>query len=268
MDFAVNWQGTSIIGIVPVLAPGAGELAMFASVTFAEDGFRGAGQVKPCGAVIPAFEAGQNLFVGELYGVYFPEPSWDASSMPSWPMRWQAGCNQPGCQFSSELLQALLGARTRERAGRPMQRGMGQGMGGIGPAMDAPDHDGDGAPGMTLFTREPFEQAPDGRTYAKPPLGGLINRAEKLMLAIAIEGRLEGKFDSCDKLSGKLSAGIVETSALACTQRLAGGAEMPCDASSVQFLDENLPVWSVHDAGFQAVRIADRSCSSVRAALR
>jgi hypothetical protein len=265
MDFAVNWEGTSIIGIVPVVAPGAGELAMFASVTFAEHGFRTPGQVRPCGAVIPDFEAGQNLFAGELYGTYFPEPSWDAPSMPSWPLRWQAACREPGCAFSSDTLQALLGTRTRERALRAMQRMTPRGM---GPATDEVDHDGDGTPGVTLSTREPLEQSPAGRSYAKPPLGGLINRAEKLMLAIAIQGRLEGKFDSCERLSGKLQAGSVDTSALGCTQRLAGGAEMPCDEAAVQFLDENLPAWSVYNAVFKAVRIADRSCSSVRAAFR
>lgn len=259
VDFDVTWQGTSFVGIVPVIAPGAGQLRVYAAASFAKSGFKQA-TIKACGAEIPAFEAGQNVFAGELYGVHIPEPSWDRPSMPTWSLDMRPTCTQPGCAFDTGLLEVLLGTRQRDIGGRGPRRRP------VGPRIESVDDDGDGQLGMTLLTLGPNERHESGRAYVQPPLGNWFSRAQRLMLAIAVNAQLRGKFDHCDALSGSVQSGAVLTSALGCTST-SNGVEVACDSGAVQFLDENLPAWTVSSASFKGVRVSADDCTAIRAAL-
>jgi len=263
-DFQVVWEGTSLEGVIPVIAPGKGVPTIFASLDLRPDApqKKGEATLAPCGAVIPDFAAGNNIYKGEQYSVYIPDASWDSPQMPRWSLRWNAACAQPGCAFSSSPLLALLGARS-EPAVPPSTEA----------TLELADHDGDGQPSVTLLTRGPSSIAPSGKPYSYPPLLAPWARTRKMMLAIGVSGKIDGALGGCGAIGGGLTQGVIEQGAVACTGVVDAngngtGTEQNCSSDFVNFLDENMPHWTVSSASFRAERMPNPTCATVRSALR
>jgi hypothetical protein len=253
IDLRVEWEGTSLEGIIPVLAPGTGVLSLFASLDM-----RSSTQavLSPCGTIIPDFAAGNNSYKGELYSVYVPDAAWESQQMPRWPVSYGAACEQPGCAFRSDPLLALLGARAVPATSNSP---------GV---VELADHDGDGLPSLTLLARGPTSTNAAGKPYAYPPLFASWIRARKMMLAIGINGQLQGRVSGCGTINGVVNQPVFEQGAVACTGVVEGNPnEQTCNSDFVSFLDDNMPQWTVMSASFKAQRIGTSSCVAVRSAL-
>lgn len=259
VDFDVSWEGTAALdGLVPILAPGTGVLTMFASVDMKPGKKKkGSAEVAPCGTTIPDFEAGQNLFQGELYSAYVPDAAWESPGMPRWTVPWEAGCELTGCVFKAERLVALLGARNVP-AVAPDTMG----------TLALSDDDRDGQPSITFLMRGPDQLSPSGVPYTYPPLITPWARAHKLMLAIGLSAQFDGAISGCGQISGNVKLPQVEQGAVGCAGYTDGvTGEEACDAGYTSFINDNLPYWTVLGARFKAQRVANATCSTVRAAL-
>lgn len=260
IDLQVKWAGTALEGIIPVLAPGTGVLTMFAGLDLRAPAGPGREAVlAPCGTIIPDFTAGNNMYKGELYSVQVPDASWDSPQMPRWRVGFTSTCDQPGCAFRTDALLALLGARTVP-AMPPTTTAS---------SIELADHDGDGLPSVTLLARGPGSVSPAGKPYSYPPLFAPWIRARKMMLAIGINGQLDGTVSGCGTINGVVNQPVFEQGAVACTGVVEGNPnEQTCTSQFVDFLDDNMPQWTVTAASFKAQRIGTASCAAVRAALR
>jgi hypothetical protein len=258
LDFDVSWEGTTWSGVIPVIAPGSGTLSMWSSlVVRAEQKKKGKVEVRACGSRIPDFEAGQNPYQGETYGVYVPESSWEAPDMPTWTVNWQSTCKGASCSFSADPLLAVLGARSTPPVAPSTE-----------PGLELIDHDGDGKLALTTIARGPSERTASGKPYAYPPILAPWQRARQIMLAIGVSAQLEGAITSCDKFEGSVLAPAVEQGAVGCRGFVQGVAEeQECLPEFVAFIDENLPLWTVTAARFSMQRVSSVACSDVRAAL-
>jgi len=202
--------------------------------------------------------AGNNMYKGELYSVQVPDAAWDSPQMPRWRVPFSSTCDRPGCAIRSDALLALLGARSVP-AMPP---------GTTAPGIELADHDGDGLPSVTLLARGPSSVSPTGKPYSYPPLFAPWIRARKMMLAIGINAQLDGTLTSCNTISGTVNQPVFEQGAVACTGVVEGNpAEQTCSTQFVDFLDDNMPQWTVTSASFKAQRIGTASCAAVRAAL-
>lgn len=259
-DYDVNWQGTTLAGIVPLLRPGRGRVRIWSLLEVQESGVRS--RVRGCGAELPDFASGNAQVGAELYASYFPEATWDAASMPRWNLAWTPSCLEPGCAIASDALAATLGARVGPNSPWP-------GPNGSIAQLMLVDHDDDGEPGVTLLPRGPRESSASGFPYSQMPLNWRLNaRATRLSMALQVGFRLEGKLESCDALAGTVREGRVENRVVGCHGTAGDAGEAVCTPEQVRFADQNLPSWTVNAGAWRARRIADgASCADVRGAL-
>ncbi|MET0287231.1 MAG: hypothetical protein ABW352_22290 [Polyangiales bacterium] len=249
VDFNVEWIPTTLGGVLPVLKGGQGSIRMFATVRLDANG---SSVVEPCGTTVPDFE-GTPIVGGELYGGDIPVAAWDAPAMPSFPTRWSTVCDRPGCGYLGEETNFVIGARAvTPNAPWPLQGGWiesGQ--------YEATDDDGDGRPGLTMITRGPPKVNPAGRPYAFPPVGlATYGRARKLSLAMQLRVKLSGALQSCDLITGSSSTAEAHVSAVGCTGVYDMTTdELDCAPEVAQFVDTNLPMWTVKGATFKMQRL-------------
>jgi hypothetical protein len=258
--FDAEWNGTTLAGIVPLLKPGAGQIQIIARLDLRGGGLQSRGLVSACGAVMPDFTAGNILVGNENYAGYFPDEGWDAPSMPRWDLGWQVGCDQPGCSLDTELLVATIGARN---------------AGDIWPGRKGPisnivplDHDGDGHPAVTIGSRGPDERNAAGVPYKLIPVTWtLTERSPRAFVPVRVMGEFHGKLDSCDELSGVVTAGSVEARCVGCVKVTDGQSqESACSPQEATFMDENLPDWMVTSGTWRARRVpATAECGALRA---
>lgn len=262
VDYDVNWRGTSLAGLIPLLRPGEGRVRIWAAMEVRENGRRARGH--GCGVELPDFAAGNPAAGREVYGAYIPEATWDVPVMPRMDMTLTAECLNAGCSVSSTPLVATLGARVGPNNPWP-------GPNGSLDSLDMVDHDQDGLPGLTLYTYTANIRTRSGGTYAQPPLSWTLTpRATRLFMALQVEFQLAGKLSSCDEMGGGLTRGRVENRIESCYARASsGGPETPCTDDQARFGDQNLPEWSVRAAAFRARRVqAGATCEAVRDAFR
>jgi hypothetical protein len=264
VDMDVKWGPVVLAGFVPVLQPGRGNMRAYLTVNTKEA--TGGSLVEPCGLDVPDFQ-GTQAFGSELYGGDIPKAAWDARTMPSWNSRWTAPCSHPGCTYDSEAMDMVLGARPKGTGSVLWPAPGGWGTSGM---FEGVDDDSDGKPGLTMITRGPDQTSPSGRLYAYPPVGFAdFGRARTLQLALQLRMKFGGVLQSCDQISGTVPAAEVHISAVGCTGVLNGEAmEEPCAPDVTQFVDSNLPVWTVQNATFQMVRLPmGAGCYTARAVL-
>jgi hypothetical protein len=262
--FDVDWNGTTLAGIVPLLEAGSGRIRVTARLDLRGGALRSRALVTACGAVMPDFTAGNWLVGTENYAGYIPDETWDKPAMPRWDLGWEAGCSQPGCSFATDLLVAVIGARSA--------------AGDVWPGRNGPisaiiplDHDADGDPAITLGSRDSDVRNPDGVPYKLIPVTWtLTTRSPRAFIPFRMTGDFHGKLDSCDALSGVVTNGSVEARCVGCVARNEGQTrEQACNNAQADFLDANLPDWHVSGGTWRARRIPDdANCSAVRALLR
>jgi hypothetical protein len=187
----------------------------------------------------------------ERFQALIEDETWDAADMPLFASTLTTSCLEPGCKFDGVPTHALIGAALPS----PDAPWPSQARGG-----DWPDHDGDGAPGVATRML-----GPDDGPYSFPPLDLLtIRRQREVALGLRVLLGFDGKLDSCDKASGQTSHGSIETRAVACT---ASGPPYDCTSDELEFLNNNLPVWTAHGGRFESRRVAPTAdCAAARRA--
>lgn len=259
--FDVSWNATTLGGIVPLLEAGTGQIRVLARLDLRGGGLKSRALVTSCGATMPDFTVGNWLVGTEYYAAYIPESSWDQPSMPRWDLGWEVGCNQPGCSILTDVLAAVVGARSAAGDVWPGRTGS---LSAIVPV----DHDVDGYPAITMVSRDSSTQTEDGVPYDLIPVTWtLLNRATLAFVPFRVTGQFHGKLDTCDAFSGVVSNGSVEARCVGCLARPEGQTrDQPCSDAEASFLDANLPDWSVSGGTWRARRVPDgASCSAVRA---
>lgn len=252
--FDVKWAGTSFAGIVPVISPGQGELSFIVLVDISRDSGKPLAVAQACGAKVPDFESS----LSERYSARFREALWESSMMPRFELEPSYGCFEPGCEFATSPIFALLGAQLAAPSAVWPARAAGGGW---------PDHDNDGRPGITVNMAGAGEVDAQGRSYAHPPVAItalFTRRVNQLMLGLRIGLTLRGELVGCDALAGDAPMGSIDTRAIEC---IADDFPMACNADELKFLDDNLPVWTVRGGSFRGVRVdKTASCAAARAA--
>ncbi|MET0283345.1 MAG: hypothetical protein ABW352_02705 [Polyangiales bacterium] len=247
LEADVHWEGTRLFGIVPIIVPGDGKVAVQTLVSIAPEGPAHPVTVRACGAKLPDFAAS----IGEVYGADIPAEVWDGLSL-RWNTQAHFGCASSGCAFTTDPVTAQLGIGIPANAAWPSPRD-------TIPDVVQRDDDGDGLPGIRLRMRGPM----DGPAYEHPPTSFLLlERVSEIQLAIRVGATLDGTLTSCETREGTTSAMTLDIRALAC--RL--DDDTPCDDSQLGFIDDNLPVWTVQTATFRAARLpTNATCADVRA---
>jgi hypothetical protein len=249
--FDVTWVGTEFLGIVPVIEAGQGELNFVVLMDLAagaagmmESSFR------TCSSDVPEFMA---VLSRERFQARIEDEVWDSDEMPLFASALDVACLDPGCAVSGRPLYALIGVEL--------------------PAPDAPwpsepagaawpDHDGDGADGVATRML-----GPEDGSFAFPPLDLLsVRRLSELALGLRVVVGFDGTLDSCDEMSGQTTQSSIETRALSCT---AINAPASCTGPDLEFLNNNLPVWTAHEGRFEAQRLpASADCDAARRVFR
>jgi len=252
IDADVQWAGTSLLDVVPIILPGEGRVSVTVLVTLQDDQGQRRAKIRACGAAVPDFSAS----VGERYGVEFPETVWD--QVPTrWSVRARRECDTPGCTFATERVTAQLGLELGNGAAWPTSRDRL-------PSSIVRDDDRDGAPGIALRTRGPKDVG--GPSYTHPPTSYLLTqRVREISLAVRVATDLAGSLESCDAYAGRAPAMTIDTRALGCRLDMGGS----CNSEQLGFIDDNLPVWKVERASWKAVRVLEHaSCAVVRDAVQ
>jgi hypothetical protein len=259
--FDVNWKGTTLAGIVPLLMAGSGRIRVVVRLDLSGNGPRLRTRLTACEANMPDFAAGNVLVGTEQYAAYIPDAAWDESSMPRFDLGWDLGCNLPGCALSSDGLVATFGARANPGDKWPGRTGS---ISDIVPL----DDDDDGYPGISFMSRDSHEHSASGTAYTEIPVTWtLASRCARAFIAFQVAGQFHGQLDSCDTLSGVVASGRVEARNFGCYAHAEGSSrEYECASDEAEFLDENLPNWTVMGGSWRA-QIVDSSfdCVDVRA---
>ncbi len=261
--FKVNWRGTTLAGIVPVLDGGSGNIRVVVRLDLrggASSSLRSL--VTACDAAMPDFNA--SWLIGEVYAGLFPPKSWDEPTMPRWDLGWQVPCKEPGCMFSSDQIVATIGARASAQDVWPGRTGP---ISQIVPV----DHDNDGLPAYTIVSANSSEQSASGKPYSEIPVSWTLGaRSVTASIAFQLAGQFAGTIDDCETLTGNVMSGRIEARAVACVaQDSPNGGQYTCSADQASFLDENLPNWTVTGGTFRAKRVSpDADCEATRAVWR
>jgi hypothetical protein len=216
-------------------------------------------ETRPCSILLPDLE-GDVLQYNQRFGIRFPDAPFDAGGVPTFAHKSSVHMAATGVEAVSEPVVTLLG------------HAMPDGATGDWPPSPLllEDHDGDGAPGVTV---EPAT----GARYSYPPVGlppvfADLPRADLIYIITRTVTTLRTKQVSCNAFEGSVEVHTIgETPAInskviGC-RRLGVGA--PCTAEEAEFVDGSRPQFYPDDLGsIQMIRLPESaSCADVRAAL-
>jgi hypothetical protein len=260
-DLAVSWLGSSLAGAIPIIDPGTGGISFVVLAEISGSGSERKAIVRNCDAQTPDFvstTAGIGTATPQSYGVTFETAMWDAADMPRWPTTVSLACETTGCAIKFARVAALLGLTLAD----PNQAWPEKAN---DPAFLWKDHDEDGELGLTVPTLGPTAQTDKGLPYSHPPVGLLFSDvATKLALGMRVMAAFEGVLKDCDHLSGAVPMTHVDARVRACTKAASGA----CSSEEAEFIDGNLPIWTVTNGTFSGVRLADDAdCKAARAAV-
>ncbi|MDB4971868.1 MAG: hypothetical protein JWN48_209 [Myxococcaceae bacterium] len=256
IEYDVSWP-TTYYGASPVFAAGSGTVQFLAKLTLSSTASGPRAAIAPCGTTLPDFAGGSPGYTTERYNAYIPSASWNAPTMPSWSLAYQASCSDPGCTLQVDPLFAVLGGRPTggfDAAGNPL--------------IEHVDQDADGQLGITYISRGPPELNAANRPYSYITLG-YSARARKLDMLLGFAGAIAGRYESCDVITGTALGANTAEFALGCTGVVNNTLdEVECDGPTADFLASTLPVWSVTATRVRIERVAENSCNTVRSVLR
>ncbi|HEX6241683.1 MAG TPA: hypothetical protein VFZ61_12335, partial [Polyangiales bacterium] len=231
----VTWVGTEFLNVIPVINEGQGELSFVVLVEMHETPAGVDSHFRACSVSVPEFTSS----LGERYQARFKDSIWDSPFMPVFSGVMQLSCHDPGCRIGGDPLVALIGAALPS----PNTAWPSNPAGGTWP-----DHDGDGEPGIAGYML-----GPEDGNYAYPPVDLIFGRRVRdLMLGLRAVVGVQGSLDSCNELHGETPGSTIQTRAMGC---LTATRPPRCSASELTFLNDNLPVWTVRQGRFQAVRL-------------
>ena len=253
----VTWNGTTALGFIPMLDPGAGQIEILVHAALTKSGDNVQSDISLCGLVLPDFSAKE--LVGEVYSGYVEDSAWVQNSMPVWPLTWRLTCARPGCAIGSERLLATFGARSLDTDVWP-------GRSGPREQITPLDHDDDGLPAITFLSRRAPEISASGTPYSEIPLSPILAaRAASIQIAYQVSAQFQGAIDDCNTISGVVSRGSVQARAVHCEARNVVGITGRCTEPQIDFIDNNVPDWAVQGGTFEVARLPTGSgCPSVR----
>jgi hypothetical protein len=241
---------------------------------------------RPCSSALPPFYSST---LCESYAPVFPESIWDSSSMPELQLTGRAQCLEPGCVTSIDALTVLLGVElenpespwptAQQTASLECPSGEG--------AECFPDHDSDDKAGLSieLLTDGEVPSATNtcrnGYERKGAPLSNSIaaifdgvRRADRMQIGVRVKfGAAFTLDDKCEKAKGSGITEFVNSRSPGCmvqpgTANYGGqpaGANVACSAAERQFVDTNLPIYTVLDVGERpssGLELADASPST------
>lgn len=245
VSFDVSWVGSEFLNVIPVINPGQGELGFVVLVEMHETPAGLDARFRTCASAVPEFVSSLN----EHYLARIDNAVWDSPSMPVFSAVLENSCDLPGCSVSGEPLVALIGAAlSAPDAPWPTDPAGGS----------WPDHDADGEPGVAAYMA-----GPDQGSYMYPPVDIFGRRVRDLMLGLRVVVGMNGTLESCDELRGETPNSAIQTRAVNCQ---ASTRPARCSASELSFLNDNLPVWTVRQGRFRALRLPPGAeCKEARA---
>jgi hypothetical protein len=266
------WGGRSG-GLWDLTDDGRGRLSvdMLVTIESVDDAtleLRAAG--RPCNAALPPFYSST---LCESYAPVFPLSIWESSSMPELELSGRAQCLEPGCVTSIDALTVLLGVElenpeapwpTAQQTSR-LECASGEGFECF------PDHDDDDKPGLSieLVTEgevpSPTNTCRNGYERKGAPLSNSIaaifdgvRRADRMQIGVRVKfGAAFTLDENCEKATGSGITEFVNSRSPGCmvepgTANYGGqpaGPNVVCTASERQFVDTNLPIYTVLDVG-------------------
>ncbi len=240
----VSWPDT--IGVVG----GSGQLVIWTRAELDFDGTNISGSVSPCGSTLPVIQT-KAIVGGHKIQPIIPDEIWDLSGMPQTTASGTVSGFDPGSTILMQPATALLGlAMADVEAAWPDKWA----------DIQAVDHDGDGAPGITSVpnTNDGFSAPPTGIFPDSP-------KASALYLVSRSVVELQGTRDSCTTASGTAIVHNFDNHIIGCA--LEGGGE--CDDAQTSFIDSNRTVYKVESATYDMKQLPEGvSCADVRAAFQ
>jgi len=239
----VTWRpGTASMG-------GSGQVHLWGKTVLTASGNTLSGTLQACGSVLPATTLNA-LGGGGMILIEIPAASWDAPSMPRFPL----AATQTGWDVGSTMsysYAALIGFTMADAATAAWPASY------TGITMTA-DADGDMNPGLTAVPRS-------GGGYTLPPLSILqLARADKIYSVLRNVASTTLTRTSCDEASGPVTFTHFENHVIGC--HVSGGAD--CIPGEVNFVDQNRTIYEVTGATAQTKIVAETTtCADVRAAL-
>lgn len=225
---------------------------------------------RPCNAELPPFFSST---LCETYEPVFPVSIWASSNMPTFEMTGRAQCLEPGCVTSLDALTVLLGVELENPEATwptPQQTPSLECPSGEGPEC-FPDHDDDDKPGLSIelltagTVPSPTNTCRAGYKRRAPPLSNSIaaifdgvRRADRMQIGVRVKfGTAFTLDDKCESAMGSGIAEFVNSRSPGCmvepgSANYGGqpaGANVACSASERQFVDTNLPIYTVLDVG-------------------
>jgi len=225
---------------------------------------------RTCNAALPPFYSST---LCESYAPVFPVSIWESSKMPEFEFTGRAQCLEPGCVTSIDALTVLLGVELENpEAPWPtaMQTPTLECPSGEG-AECFPDHDNDDKPGLSIelltegMVQSPTNTCRSGYERRGAPLSNSIaaifdgvKRADRLQIGVRVKFGTAFKLDDkCETATGSGITEFVNSRSPGCmvepgTANYGGqpaGPNVACNASERQFVDTNLPIYTVLDVG-------------------
>jgi len=227
---------------------GSGQVHVWAKIGFSASSNTLSASGQTCGRVLPPATLTLNL--GTML-IEIPDGTWELPSMP----RFTFSATQSGWNVGSTLsygYTALVGISATDPTANPIN---------LWPvsytAIASVDADGDGSPGITAVPR-------DGNGFVLPPTANLMNRVDKLYLALRSTMWIMSTRSACDTASGTATFTHFDSHVLGC--HVSGGQN--CGDTDTALVDLNRTTYQVTSATIQSKIVADAAtCADVRAAL-
>jgi hypothetical protein len=228
---------------------GTGQVHVWGKTAFTANGNALTGTLRACGIVLPATTL-TALGGGGMILIEVPDATWDAPSMPTFPVQGtQSGWNVGSTMTYSYA--ALIGSTMTDLATGTWPSSYT----GVTMITDA---DGDTNPGLTSIPRS-------GGTYTLPPTSiAQSARVDKLYIVNRNGSTPMLTRTACDAASGPAMAVHIDNHVVGC--HVMGASD--CMPSEVNFVDSNRATYTIVSATADTKIVADTAtCADVRAAL-
>lgn len=223
-----------------------------------------------CNATLPPFYSST---LCESYAPVFPVAMWDSSNMPTFELTGRAQCLEPGCVTSIDALTVLLGVELENPEAvwpTAQQTPTLECPSGEGPEC-FPDHDDDDKPGLSIelltegtvpsstnTCRSGYKRRGAPLSNSIAAIFGGVRRTDRMQIGVRVKfGTAFTLDDACASAMGSGITEFVNSRSPGClvqpgTANYGGqpaGPNVACNATERQFVDTNLPIYTMLDVG-------------------